>query len=333
MGAYNEFGKWDESLSNTAHVAQWQPGYSGGSSSSNSGGGGGGSTTSNNNSGGGGADYHVRAPNPNETYGSYVAALSAGGVPESVAAQVFGGAHPPNTVIYPSPGSGGGGGGGSSSGGGSSGQGYNHEAAELAAEVADNAATQAYNRAKLNLESEAEARAKAAQAWKETMERASLTGTFDGSPTFAREQHQDNTAQAYLQLLASLRGPANAFQYARTLAGTPGGLRDIVNAAAGRLNLAGYGGANTAQPTQRATLGGLLGDLNAAPGIPDYGELPLANQINAAAYNRMLPTQKDLLWGAYEFEGKDPLDVRAEFFNSLPKYGGPAVGATSLFRI
>jgi hypothetical protein len=129
----------------------------------------------------------------------------------------------------------------------------------------------------------------------------------------AQQSEQNKTALGYLNLMAGLRGPANAFQYARTLQGTPQGLTDIVNAAAGRYQL---GGVPSGEQSQRASLGTLLSDVNGgaatagAPGqtfnasaIPDVSGLPAAGQINSRAYNQMLPTQRDLLWGAYEYGG------------------------------
>lgn len=214
-------------------------------------------------------------------------------------------------------------------------QGFNSGAADYAARLADSAAQQAYLNARLNLDAEDLARKKAADAWQKTYQEASLTGMYGGSPTLANRQFQAQTTSDYLKLLASLRGPANAFQYARVLQGTPQGLTDIINSAAGKYLLPGAGGGDTGTPTERATIGSLLADVNGGAGrqIPDTSGLPLPNQINAVNYGRMTPTQRDLLLGAYEYNGYRPEDVTAQLQASLPKYGGASVGRTNLLRV
>jgi len=70
-------------------------------------------------------------------------------------------------------------------------------AEDRAITVANNAAQQAYNRARLNLETEQMALNKAQQAWLEQYQTAQLTGFFQGQPTFARQQFNAQTFGAY----------------------------------------------------------------------------------------------------------------------------------------
>lgn len=157
-------------------------------------------------------------------------------------------------------------------------------AANLAAQIA-------YNKAKLKqdaqqfkvtsaLDKEKERLAEATQAWVKTYQSALLTGTIDGQPTTAWLQTQaeltgyfngaptlerdkanaDNIFRT-AQLLASLRGPKNAFQMANVI--TNGGLQGVLNSASGKYGLPTFGGGN-GQP-QAVTLQSFLGD--AANGV------------------------------------------------------------------
>jgi hypothetical protein len=250
-------------------------------------------------------------------------------------------------------------------GGGSTGQdqGFNAAAANSAVTLANNAAQIAYNNARLQqleipqfqaLSQQAKdqlAFDKAKEAWSQTFQQANadvanknatanITGTFDGQPTLAAQTQQQTAANQYLTLLSTLRGPANAFQYAKTLQGTPQGLTDIVNSAAGRYQLGGAPSGAVAAP---ASLNNLLSDVNnpgavmnggpgGAPLDPNALKLPAASQIDSRAYNAMLPTQRDLLWGAYEYGlGPSgpmiPADAQTAYANSLPKYAPPTTGS------
>ena len=288
---------------------------------------------------------------------------------------------------------------------------YNPGAANLAMQLANQAAQQAYLNARLEFEKyqysnlsayqkEQLAQQKAQQAWTEKYQTSMLTGTLDGvdtlqkqlqqsqialntadttgyyngSPTMAREQMQGNltgyyngqatlgreqmqnqTALGYLNLLGSLRGPQNYFQYMKVLNGTPGGMRDLVNAAAGQYALPGYGG-GVQMPIEPASLSGLLSDVGgrytpmadngqvqgksgASPnaggnyqylGGASDAQLTSPSQWNARNYARMSPTQKDLLYGYYESKGWRPEDAQYLFQQSLPKYQGPQAGAVRM---
>jgi hypothetical protein len=83
-------------------------------------------------------------------------------------------------------------------------QGFNAQAADIAARVADNAAQQAYLRARLNLDTDIEANKKAQQAWQNTFDQAkfdfqkqidaaNVTGVYNGAPTLAAQAEQNKT--------------------------------------------------------------------------------------------------------------------------------------------
>jgi hypothetical protein len=222
-------------------------------------------------------------------------------------------------------------------------------AEDRAITVANNAAQQAYNRARLNLESEQMALNKAQQAWTEQYQTAQLTGFFQGQPTMAtrqfwtqafggyeapypgqttldleqqrwaqaaglanqfgtwyrpgtqpvpgqttlQQQQQafaqglasqqearaaqgqlQDQAQAYLNLLSSLRGPADWAKYQQVLGATPGGMRDLVAAAMGQY-LPG-GGATTGQQPTPVSLQSMYQDVSGQPwlGQPGAGSPP-----------------------------------------------------------
>jgi hypothetical protein len=210
-------------------------------------------------------------------------------------------------------------------------------AEDRAMQAANLAAQQAYNRARLNLETEQMALNKAQQAWTEQYQTAQLTGFFQGAPTLAARQfaaqtfganempaagqttldleqqrwaqaqglanafgtwyrpgtqpvpgqttlqqqaqafaqgaaqfqqqralfeealnaqrearmaqgQQQEQAQAYLNLLSGLRGPADWAKYQQVLGATPGGMRDLVAASMGQY-LPGGGATTGMQPT------------------------------------------------------------------------------------
>jgi hypothetical protein len=123
------------------------------------------------------------------------------------------------------------------------------------------------------------------------LSQAAVTGMYQGSPTQAAKEFQQNLAlqtqqmensqaNQMLQLAASLRGPRNAFQQARVIGGTPGGLQDILASVAGRYNLPGYQGGGAAP--EAVNLQNFLGDTQAqAQGMPLYN--PTQNQWSSPA--------------------------------------------------
>jgi hypothetical protein len=88
-----------------------------------------------------------------------------------------------------------------------------------------------------------------------------------------QQQLQQQNAQSYLQLLSSLRGPADWAKYQQVLGATPGGMRDLVAAAAGQY-IPG-GGATTGLQPQAANLNTLVGQV---AGQGPYGSQPMPYQ-------------------------------------------------------
>lgn len=111
---------------------------------------------------------------------------------------------------------------------------------------------------------------KAQQAWNQTYQTAGLTGYFEGSPTLAREQMENQNALAALQLSANLRGPRNAFQQQAVMSGlNAAGLSKAVDAVTGAVPLPSFQAPQAAP--QAATLGTLAEDLRMAGGFQAPG--------------------------------------------------------------
>lgn len=206
----------------------------------------------------------------------------------------------------------------------SGGVGFNYQAAQLAAQVANNAAQLAYQNAQLELQKSQYDNLSAYQKEQIAVQQAQLA--------LQRETQRDQTGLTLLGLAAQLRGPRNAFQYLRTLSGTPQGFKDVVSAVAGKYKLPGFGGASGEQPVP-ASLEGLVNDITGGPnpttGTAGQYTLPAPNKINAANYAKLLPSQRDVLMSAYEDAGYIPADVQQEFLNSLPRYAGPRIGVVT----
>lgn len=141
---------------------------------------------------------------------------------------------------------------------------------------------------------------------------------------WVQKYQQNQMAMGYLGLTSQLRGPADLFQYLRVLGGTPQGIRDVVNEAAGAYRAPRTGAIGTGGTSGPATIDTVLAQMN----DPNYGQeaqglnLPAPNQISAQALMRMTPAQRDALLAAYEAQGWRPQDVAAIFQNSLPQYMG-----------
>ncbi|MCR4375907.1 MAG: hypothetical protein NUW22_13770 [Acidobacteria bacterium] len=234
---------------------------------------------------------------------------------------------------YPDSGGGGSPGGGSPAPTGGD-QGFNPDAAKAlndadanAINKANNESQQAYLRSRLALDTETEARAKANDAWNQT---------------FQREQEQNKVLLGLTGVGAQLRGPANYLQYLRTLNGTPQGLRDLVNAAAGRYQMSRFGAAPAGAAYAPATIDTLLRDVQSGgasglaelgaaaggPGTATAGALPSGSQWDARNYGiwSKSPTQSGLLQSTYDASGRSFDEELASFFRSLPAYGGAAGG-------
>jgi hypothetical protein len=169
---------------------------------------------------------------------------------------------------------------------------------------------------------------------------AGLTGMYKGAPTFAREQYQSGVMQNLLGLQAGLRGPENYAQYLKVLGSTPQGMRDVVNAAAGRFQMPSTSGVTPGQQTRPADVQSLLRDVTSggAQAQADWtsalsGGLPNPNQLNLRNYSAMSPTQRSMLMSAYEGEGWDPRDVQHMIQQSSPVGAvGGGGGMTGAFR-
>ncbi len=79
----------------------------------------------------------------------------------------------------------------------------------------------------------------------------------------AAQQQQQAQAMQYLNLLSNLRGPADWAKYQQVLGSTPGGMRDLVAAAAGQY--VPGGGATTGYQPQAVSLQSLMGDVSGNP--------------------------------------------------------------------
>jgi hypothetical protein len=141
---------------------------------------------------------------------------------------------------------------------------------------------------------------------------------------WVQKYQQNQMAMGYLGLTSQLRGPADLFQYMRVLGGTPQGIRDVVNEAAGAYRAPMTGAIGTGGTSGPATIDTVLAQMN----DPNYGaegrnlNLPAPNQISAQALMRMTDTQRTALMAAYEAQGWRPQDVANIFKNSLPQYMG-----------
>src|SRR5262245_38335102 len=104
----------------------------------------------------------------------------------------------------------------------------------------------------------------------------------------AAQGQQQSQAQAYLQLLSSLRGPADWAKYQQVLGSTPGGMRDLVAAAAGQY--VPGGGATTGMAPQAVSLQSLMGDVSGNPYTGQGGgqlNMPNVYQGGQGSYGMM----------------------------------------------
>lgn len=135
-----------------------------------------------------------------------------------------------------------------------------------------------------------------------------------------QQGQQQQTAQAYLQMLANLRGPADYAKYQQVLGSTPGGMTDLVRAAAGQY-IPGGGATTGVQPTP-VSLQSFVGGL----GQPDTSSqaamntLVAPNQLAPQTWNNLTPSQQQMLLGTWESQGYTKEDAQALFNQSLPKY-------------
>jgi len=155
-----------------------------------------------------------------------------------------------------------------------------------------------------------------------------------GDLTLPYQQFQQDTANRYLTLLSNLRGPADWAQYQKVLGATPGGMTDLVRAAAGQY--VPGSGATTGVNPNAVTLGGFV---NQATGQPQQQELQSAqgalvapNQMAPQTWNALQPSQQQMLLGVWESQGYNQDDAVNLFKQALPKYatGGGSAGSFRL---
>src|SRR5215831_15862948 len=92
-----------------------------------------------------------------------------------------------------------------------------------------------------------------------------------------QQQLQQQNAQSYLQLLASLRGPADWAKYQQVLGSTPGGMRDLAAAAMGQY-IPG-GGATTGVQPQAASLNSIYAQIQGSPNTYAYPGQPQGDMM------------------------------------------------------
>lgn len=157
----------------------------------------------------------------------------------------------------------------------------------------------------------------------------------------AQWQAQQTAGQNYLTMMAGLRGPADWAQYQKVLGATPGGMQDLVRAAAGQY-IPGGGATTGVQPTpvsmqsflQSATAGA-SGTQPGQAGVPGgsasdqaaMNTLVAPNQMAPQTWNNLTPSQQQMLLGTWESQGYTKEDAQALFNQSLPKYATQAIGA------
>lgn len=206
----------------------------------------------------------------------------------------------------------------------------------LAFDKAIQAYTETYNAEKLKFEQQREQQRILEAAQQFGLTEAGVTGTYQGAPTEARLAREQTGALGLLNQAATLRGPANAFQALRTFGNTPQGLVDVVNAVAGRYNLPTAAGL-TGQGSAPATLQSLIAGLQPANIAADQAAaasatrgLPAPNQFNLANWSRLLPSQQQVVAGAYEAglgpggASISPSDLEAMIRQSAPQFRAPS---------
>ena len=149
-------------------------------------------------------------------------------------------------------------------------------------------------------------------------------------------QDQQTAAQNYLTMLSNLRGPADYAKYQQVLGATPGGMKDLVAAAAGQY-IPG-GGATTGVAPTPVNLTNFVGSATGQPdatdpsGQADMNSLVAPNQMAPQTWNALTPSQQQMLLGTWESQGYTKDDAQALFTQSLPKYATqtPASGTFKL---
>ena len=173
--------------------------------------------------------------------------------------------------------------------------------------------------------------AQAKQAADEAYRTASLA--------FQKEQQQQNVGIQASQLMASLRGPANAFAAANALYGLnrTTGVPNAVAALAGEYNVPAFQAPQSLP--QAASLQTLSQQLGAA-GTGAGGDmttqaqqfaaaLPTPNKVVGRQFAGLSPDTQQLVLSGYESLGFSPEDTLATIKAGLPQFHAPKFGAVA----
>jgi hypothetical protein len=149
----------------------------------------------------------------------------------------------------------------------------------------------------------------------------------------AQWQAQQTAAQNYLTMMTNLRGPADYAKYQQVLGSTPGGMKDLVAAAAGQY-IPG-GGATTGVAPTPVTLQNFVGSTTGTPDPSNQAamnSLVAPNQMAPQTWNALTPSQQQMLLGTWESQGYTKDDAQALFNQSLPKYAA-SVPSSGQFKL
>lgn len=147
--------------------------------------------------------------------------------------------------------------------------------------------------------------------------------------TFQLGQQQNAIATG--QLLGSLRGPANAFQYANVLSGlNQAGQSNVLDALRGLTTPPAFQAPQGL--TEAATLDTLVRDLRNAGATQAQAQqfaagLPAPNQLVSTNFLQLPESTQQLILAGFESQGFDPGDVLNTIRATLPQFRAPAAGA------
>jgi hypothetical protein len=173
--------------------------------------------------------------------------------------------------------------------------------------------------------------AKAKQAADEAYRTATLA--------FQQQQQQQNVGIQASQLMASLRGPANAFAAANALYGLnrTTGVPNAVAALAGEYNVPAFQAPQSLpQAASLQTLSQQLGAAGTGSGADMTSQaqqfaagLPTPNKVVGRQYAGLSPDTQQLVLAGYESLGYSPEDTLATIKAGLPQFQAPKFGAVA----
>lgn len=145
-------------------------------------------------------------------------------------------------------------------------------------------------------------------------------------------------AQGYTYQPAGVQAPANQWNYSGTNDGSVQVYPPGVTSPAATADASTTAAINPSsvqavvnQPYSYGATADTTSQVSLVPGSsgPNYGSMPLPNQINAQNYNNAYQYQRDLMWAAYEDAGWDKSLAQEAYLKSLPKYGGVSKGSVA----